>query len=330
MVKEKILRVLKEAKGQYTSGEKLSDALGVSRTAIWKHINSLREAGYDILSVPRKGYILKHSPDLLTELEIQDGLDTTILGRRIISLDVVDSTNDVTKDFAMQNEEEGLVVIAEEQKKGKGRKGRSWASPKGTGIWMSVLLRPPLHPEHGPKFTLLTAVAVAEAIREETHLDVQIKWPNDLILNGRKVCGILSEMNTEIDYINYMVIGIGINVNVEEKDLPIDLRSKGISLSQVKGEKVFRQGLVKKILEKLERYYIQFIHYKNFDEILKRWRGMSCNIGRQVHAIYRGRDIIGRAIDVNTEGTLLIEQADGEIIEISYGEVSIRGMDDYI
>ena len=166
MVKEKILRVLKEAKGQYTSGEKLSHALGVSRTAIWKHVNSLREVGYDILSVPRKGYVLKYSPDLLTELEIQDGLDTTILGRRIISLDVVDSTNDVTKDFAMQNEEEGLVVIAEEQKVRDARQGVG--IPKGMGIWMSVLLRPALHPEHGPKFTLLSAVAVAEAIREET------------------------------------------------------------------------------------------------------------------------------------------------------------------
>lgn len=329
-MKEKILKALKESNGGYISGEKLSDILGVSRTAIWKHINSLREEGYDILSVPRKGYVLNSCPDLLTEIEIQEGLNTKCLGRKVVYLDRVNSTNDIAKDLAIRNEEEGLVILAEQQVKGRGRKGRAWASPKGAGIWMSLLLRPNILPIHGPKFTLLAAVAVAKSIREETGLDIQIKWPNDLVLQERKVCGILSEMNIEIDTINYIVIGIGINVNIGADEFPKELHNRMISLSQVKGEKVSRQHLVKRILENMEKYYFEYIKELHFDRILEEWKQLSCNIGRQVKAVYQGREIIGKAMDLSKDGALIVEQEDGERIEISYGEVSVRGIDQYV
>lgn len=330
MVKKEIIKTLRKYSGQPVSGGKLSEYLKVSRTAIWKQMNNLRQEGYEIDSIPSKGYLLQSAPDLLSEVEIQNQLKTKIVGRRIIYFDSIDSTNNIAKDYALNDWEEGLVITSEEQTNGRGRRGRPWASPKGSGVWMSLLLRPNILPSEAPKFTLLAAVAVVKAIYEETGLEAQIKWPNDIIVHKKKVCGILTEMNAELDNINYIVIGIGINVNQKKDDFPADIRRFAISLAQAKKEKVSRQSLVRRILENLESYYLNFMQQKDFSSILQEWRERSCTIGRQVKATLNGEEIRGTAIDITDEGALLVQKGDKDRIEISYGDVSIRGVYDYI
>ena len=329
-MREKIIDMLRGNYNKPVSGEKLSQDLGVSRTAIWKNINTLKEEGYTIESLPRKGYILKDSPDVLSQIEIQNGLDTKFLGKKILHYDSVSSTNDLAKEYALSKEKAGLVIIGEEQVKGRGRRGRTWESPKGTGIWMSILLRPDLPPKDGPKFTLLSAVAVTKAIREVTGIEAKIKWPNDIIINNKKVCGILTEMNAEIDFINYVIIGIGINVNGKKEDFPEEVQDRAISLSQVKGQLVSRKDLVRSILKKIEDYYFQFIQAMDFMGILEEWKSLSCNLGKEVRATIKGKEIIGLAIDINKDGSLLLKKNDGEIVEVIYGDVRVRGIDDYI
>ncbi len=329
-VKEKIIEKLIKDLGNYVSGERLSEELGVTRTAIWKNINTLREEGYIIHSLPRKGYILKDTPDILSQIEIQNGLDTKILGKEILHYDSISSTNDLVKELALKNGKEGLVIISEEQIKGRGRRGRNWQSPKGKGIWMSILLRPDIPPKEGPKFTLLSAVAVTKAIKEATGIEGKIKWPNDIIVNNKKVCGILTEMNAEMDLINYIIIGIGINVNGKTEDFSHELKDRAISLSQVKGDYISRKEIVRKILENIENYYLEFIQSMDFSDILEEWKGLSCNLGKEVRAIVKGREIIGQAIDINKDGSLILKTKDGEAVEIIYGDVKVRGIDDYV
>lgn len=329
-MRKKIIEILRKNFYNHVSGERLSEELGVSRTAVWKNINTLKGEGYIIESLPRKGYILRETPDILSEIEIQNGLDTKILGKEILHYDSISSTNDIAKEWALKKEKEGLVIIGEEQLKGRGRRGRNWESPKGTGIWMSILLRPDISPKDGPKFTLLSAVAVTKAIKEVTGIEGKIKWPNDIIINNKKVCGILTEMNAEIDFINYVIIGIGINVNGAREDFPKEVQHRAISLSQVKGELVSRKEIVRKILENIENYYLEFIQSMDFSDILEEWKGLSCNLGKEVRAIVKGREIIGQAIDINKDGSLILKTKDGEAVEIIYGDVKVRGIDDYV
>ncbi|RBP38465.1 biotin--[acetyl-CoA-carboxylase] ligase [Garciella nitratireducens] len=329
-MKDKIIQILKENSKNPVSGEKLSEYLKVSRTAIWKHINQLRQEGYEIESLPSRGYLLKNTPDVLSSIEIQSGLKTHILGNKIIHFDSIDSTNEKAKEYALQGEKEGLVITAEEQTKGKGRKGRDWISSKGSGIWMSILLRPDIAPCQAPKFTLLAAVAVAKSIQEETGSLVHIKWPNDIILNKKKVCGILTEMNAELDRINYIVVGIGINVNQQENDFSEEIKNKAISLFEVKKSKISRQNLTRRILTNLEKYYLNFVKKEDFSSILKEWKELSCNLEKEVKVVLNGKEIQGIAKDITEDGALLIENREGKLIEICYGDVSVRGIYDYI
>lgn len=329
-MREKIIKLLMEHSNQHVSGEKLSDKLKVSRTAIWKNINILKEEGYKIESLPRKGYILRGTPDLLSEIEIQNGLQTKIIGKEIVHFDSIPSTNDSAKEFALQKAKEGLVITAEEQLKGRGRRGRTWESPKGTGIWMTILLRPDIPPSQGPKFTLLSAVAVAKSIKEVTGLNAKIKWPNDIIIDNKKVCGILTEMNAEIDFVNYIIIGIGVNVNAMKDDFPIEVQQRAISLAKAIGKKVSRQDIVRKILENVEKRYLAFMQDMDFENILKEWKELSCNLGKQVRATLNGEELIGIAVDINKDGSLILRTEERGIIEITYGDVMVRGIDDYI
>jgi BirA family biotin operon repressor/biotin-[acetyl-CoA-carboxylase] ligase len=329
-VREKIIKILRQHSNQHVSGEKLSEKLEVSRTAIWKNINILKEEGYKIESVPRKGYILRGTPDLLSEIEIQSGLQTKIIGKEIIHFDSITSTNDTAKEFALKRAKEGLVITAEEQLKGRGRRGRTWESPKGTGIWMTILLRPDISPSQGPKFTLLSAVAVAKSIKEVTGLNAKIKWPNDIIINNKKVCGILTEMNAEIDFVNHIIIGIGVNVNAMQDDFPIEVQQRAISLAQETGKKVSRQELARKILENIEKRYLAFIQGMDFENILEEWKGLSCNLGKQVKATVNGKELIGTAVDINKDGALILKTDEEKFIEINYGDVMVRGIDNYV
>lgn len=227
----KLLMLLLSKKGTFISGEELSKEYGVTRSAIWKQINVLRDMGYIIRSSPRLGYMIDKSPDLLIPEEIWSKNNLTVLGNKIYYYSVIGSTNEAAKKLAQEGTPHGTLLIAERQEKARGRMGRAWSSPHG-GIWLSIILRPNLAPQEAPKLTMMTAVAVTEAIIEKTGINARIKWPNDILIDGEKACGILTEMSAEMDAVNYVIVGIGINVNNE--DFPSELKNKSICLKQKK------------------------------------------------------------------------------------------------
>lgn len=329
-MKKAILEKLREKSGSFVSGEELSRTAGVTRSAIWKHIKQLKEEGYDIESISRRGYQLKGEPDTLDAKALEIEIKAKKLIKKIIHFDSIDSTNTQAKILAAQGEVEGTVVIAEEQTEGRGRLGRQWLSPKGTGIWMSMILRPEIEPWEAAKITQVAAAAVAIAIRESTGCQAGIKWPNDIIINGKKVCGILTEMSGELNSVNFVVLGIGMNVNVDKEEFPLELQSIAASIKEFAAETASRKEIVVKILSTFEELYEDFVKNKNIARSIDVCRKYSVTLGRQVRIIQRGSAILGEAMDINDEGELIITNDKGEIQKVVSGEVSVRGITDYI
>ena len=282
MVKEKVLEILKQ-NNDHISGENISKELGVSRTAIWKYINALREEGYEIESITRRGYKLLSTPDILTYEEIKEYLNTEFIGRKIYYFDTLESTNNYAKEIAIE-EAEGTTIVAEEQTKGKGRLGRTWLSPKGKGIYFSVILKPKFSPMEVAKITLLGAAAVNRAL-DDLGIKSSIKWPNDIVIGGRKVCGILTEMSSELSMINYVVMGIGINANFDQADIPLELQDKATSLKLKNGKNINRRELLAAILNHLEDLYLKFNIDKDLSEAIKVCRDKSAVIGKDIKII---------------------------------------------
>lgn len=326
-MKEKIIQLLNEA-DDYISGEEISKQLGVSRTAIWKVINRLKEEGYEIESVTRKGYRLLSSPDILNSEELHYNLNTEIIGNKIINFDKLDSTNQQAKKLALEGASNGTVVIAEEQTAGKGRRGKMWVSPPGTGIWMSVVLRPSVMPENASMLTLVAGLAVCKAVREITNLEASIKWPNDIVVNGKKICGLLTEMNSEIDFINFVVVGIGINVNIEK--FPPELDNIATSLMIEGNQSYQRKILVKRTLEIFEDYYKKYLETEDLTKIIEEYNEHCINIGRKVRVTGRKQDITGNVKCVTNKGELIVTDQQGEDIVVTSGEVSVRGIYGYV
>ncbi|NLV87894.1 MAG: biotin--[acetyl-CoA-carboxylase] ligase [Tissierellia bacterium] len=323
-MKNKILEKLKQSE-DFISGQEISKELHMTRAAIWKYINILREDGYNIESVPSKGYRLVSLPDILSYEEIKEYLKTDFMGRSIYYFNSIDSTNKKAKEIA-QDEQEGTVIIAEEQTAGKGRMGRSWVSPKGKGIWMSLILKPTMEPMKVPKLTLIGAAAVHKAL-ENMKIKAQVKWPNDILIDGKKICGILTEMSGELNMVNYVIMGIGINVNLDEKDIPDQLKDKATSLKISTGKEINRKELTANILNEFEKLYISFKEKDQMNEVLKICRENSILLGEEVKII-RGNDVrIGKAIDINENGELLIKFEGDKVESIIAGEVSLRGND---
>ncbi len=323
-MKNKILEKLKQSE-DFISGQEISKELHMTRAAIWKYINILREDGYNIESVPSKGYRLVSLPDILSYEEIKEYLKTDFIKRSIYYFNSIDSTNKKAKEIA-QDEQEGTVIIAEEQTAGKGRMGRSWVSPKGKGIWMSLILKPTMEPMKVPKLTLIGAAAVHKAL-ENMKIKAQIKWPNDVLIDGKKICGILTEMSGELNMVNYVIMGIGINVNLDEKDIPDQLKDKATSLKISTGKEINRKELTANILNEFEKLYISFKEKDQMNEVLKICRENSILLGEEVKII-RGNDVrIGKAIDINENGELLIKFEGDKVESIIAGEVSLRGND---
>lgn len=324
MRKTTIVEMLKNAGENFVSGESIAGELGITRTAVWKHIQALREGGYEILSRERHGYKLKDAPDLLLPSEIQIGLDTEIVGKEMNYYPSVDSTNRVAKKLAYHGAADGAIVVAEEQTGGKGRLDRKFFSPRGKGIWFSVILRPNFLPKDASKCTLMAAVAVAEAMAR-FNLKAEIKWPNDIMHDGRKLVGILTEMTGEIGKITYMVIGVGINVNISCDDFPEDLRGIATSLCEMNGgEEISRVYLLRAVLEEFDKLYRE-VRASGFDEVLERWKKYNVTLGKEIRVISAGdgSSFTGKAIDLNHDGALVVETADG--LQIVYaGDVSIR------
>lgn len=325
-VKNKILRLLKESE-DFLSGEKISEEFGVTRAAIWKTINSLKEEGYEIESISRKGYRLLSSPDVLTYEEIKDYLNTRFIGRKIHYFDTINSTNKMAKEIA-HKQGEGVVIVAEEQIEGRGRLGRTWDSPRGKGIYFSIILKPQVHPMKVSKLTLVGAAAVHLAL-EEIGIKSTIKWPNDILINGKKVCGILTEMSSELNMINHVVMGIGINVNLDRNEIPKDLQDKATSLKIESRDIVNRKKLLASILNKFESFYTPFMEEGEITQAIEVCRKNSAVIGKEVQMINGSTKRLCKVIDLNDAGELVVEFADGRIEPIISGEISIRGINGY-
>ena len=301
-----VLELLREA-GGCISGEKIA---------------ALREAGYDIASAPRSGYVLRSAPDRLIEAEVAKDLGTVLVGKKIICYDAVDSTNLVLKQLAHEGAEDGTVVVADRQGTGRGRMERPFFSPPGKGIWVSILLRPTFLPQDAPKCTLMAAVAVARAM-EHFGLRAAIKWPNDILHEGRKLVGILTEMSAEMDRVNYVVIGIGINVNIARKDFPEDLRDTATSLMQMKGEPLPRVAFLQELLRALDALYRE-VQSNGFAPILAAWRTYAATLGQTVRVIGpAGEEFEGVAADIDADGALFVDTATGRR-RVLAGDVSIR------
>ena len=326
-MKEKVLAVLK-SQNDYVSGQELSEALGVSRTAVWKAVNALKDAGYEIESVRNRGYRLVSTPDVLLSEEIRSLLDTKWFGSSILYFDTIDSTNNEIKRQAEKGAAEGTLAIAEYQSAGRGRRGRNWESPAGSGIWMSFLIKPDISPDKASMVTLVAAMACAAAIREETGLNAMIKWPNDIVLDGRKATGILTEMSTEMESISYVVIGIGINANMT--DFPEDIASTATSLAIQCGHMVVRSRIVALFGRYFEKYYETFIRDKSFAGLREEYESMLVNKGAQVAVIMGDVTVRRKALGINDSGELVVEDESHNIETVRAGEVSVRGIYGYV
>jgi BirA family biotin operon repressor/biotin-[acetyl-CoA-carboxylase] ligase len=317
-----ILEELRNRTGQFVSGEELGRKLNVSHTAVSKQIQKLRQEGYDIESTVSQGHRLRRLPDLLRPEEVCPRITTQILGSEIHYFSEIGSTNDEAKKKAVAGCPEGTLVITETQLGGRGRLSRGWFSPVAKGIWFSVVLRPPFPPQEAPKCTLMAAVALNRAIRDVTGISCGIKWPNDILCNGRKLVGILTEMSAEMDAINHIVIGMGINVNIDATEIPPELETIATSVSIETGTEVSRIDLFIKVLERLEEIYLQ-VKKGGFAVVLDAWRQESITLGRMVNVIGLDKSFVGKAIDIDNEGALLVETEHG-VERVLAGDVSIR------
>lgn len=326
-MKTRLLRILRETK-EYVSGQQLCEFFGVSRTAVWKIICQLKEEGYEIEAVKNRGYRIKNTPDIMTSQEILSRLHSKWIGQKCIHLASVDSTNNYARKIAEEGALAGTLVVADEQTAGKGRRGRSWETPKDVNIMMTLLLRPDIHPGPAPRLTLLMAMAAAESIRAVTGLEASIKWPNDVVVNKKKICGILTEMSAEVDYINYVVVGIGVNVN--QDSFPEELGQTAGSLYLEQGKKISRAELTVCILERFEKLYEMFIKTEDLRELYEEYNKMCINCGRQVRVKEPDNEYTGTADGINEKGELIIRKKDGETVCIYAGEVSVRGLYGYV
>jgi BirA family biotin operon repressor/biotin-[acetyl-CoA-carboxylase] ligase len=315
MMNERIIGFLKEKEG-YVSGDTIAHRLGITRQGLWKHIQELKELGYDIVAVPHLGYRLESSPDRLFPHEITRDLNTKFVGKKIHYCEAVPSTMEVAMALGIKGAPEGTLVVAETQTKGKGRLGRTWFSPKYKGIYLSLILRPKFSPERAPLLTLLSAVSICEAIKEYCGLSAEIKWPNDILIHHKKVAGILTELNAEMDEVNFVIIGIGLNVNNDKKSLI----SGATSLREIKGEAVSRPALLQEVLRRIEANYLALEH-KGPKVIIEKWREHSITLGRRVKVYSHREHIEGEAVNIDMDGGLLVRKDSGITQKVMAGDV---------
>ena len=315
---DQVLVALREHQGSFLSGEELRRRSGVSRAAIWKHIEKLRDEGYQIIAQPHTGYQLVAPPDRLIPEELSWGLTTRVIGRKIYSYASTDSTMDVAQRLVAAGEPEGSAVFAEGQTKGRGRLGRTWNSPAGQGIYVSVIVRPKLALASAPLLTVLVAVAVVDAIRTTTGLAARIKWPNDVLIGERKVAGILTELQSELNQVHAAVIGIGLNVNTARAGLP----KLATSLALESGAPCDRLAVARGLLTALDHWYAEFKR-RGREPVLSAWRRDSMMLGRRVRVACHDRHVDGEATDVDAEGALLVRTDHGRMEAVTAGEVLI-------
>ena len=328
--KSDILALLRSSK-DYVSGQQLCVQFGVSRTAVWKAINQLKEDGYQIEAVSHKGYRLLESPDILSESEILSRLTTDWAGRTLHYFDETGSTNIDAKRYAEEGEPHGTTVVANMQSAGRGRRGRLWQSPAGSAIYMTILLKPRFIPDKASMLTLVMALSVADAIAEATGLSAGIKWPNDVVVNKKKVCGILTEMNVELDYIQYVVIGVGINVNNNSpEEFPEGIRQTATSLKIESGMQISRAALLERVLAHFEKNYNIFTKTLDLSALMEAYDSRLLNLNAEVRVLDPKGEYTGIARGIDPTGELLVEKENGEVVPVYAGEVSVRGLYGYI
>jgi BirA family biotin operon repressor/biotin-[acetyl-CoA-carboxylase] ligase len=315
-MKEKILDYLNK-KHDYLSGDQISKYLGISRQGLWKHIQELKDSGYEIVAVPHLGYRLESCPDRLFVLEVARNLNTKFIGKKIHYFNELASTMDMSMQLGIDGAASGSIVLAESQISGRGRLGRGWNSPKYRGIYLSLILRPKILPAACPILTLMSAVSICEAVKEVIDLDVQIKWPNDIFIHNKKLAGILTEMNAEVDKVNFVVIGIGLNVNNDKKSLI----AQATSLKEEQGLEVNRVVLLQELLRRIESNYF-LLEDRGSSEIINKWRNFALTLGTRVKVDYQDKHIEGCAVDIDQDGSLLIRKDSGVIQKISSGDVT--------
>ncbi len=316
---ELILAFLAEGGDEYTSGEALSDKLGLSRTAVWKQIESLRHKGYRIEAVPARGYRLVEVPDRLTALELTPLLSTHELGRTIHFTDELTSTNEEAFRLAHEGAGHGEVVICEHQTRGKGRRGRAWSSPPGLNLYCSVVLRPDLPPQRAPELTLVGAVALAQTL-EDSGAKATIKWPNDIQVNGRKIAGILTELSADIERISFAVLGVGVNLNAQPPDFPPEVAETATSLAIARGEKVPRALFAAAFFTRLEQW-LELHADEGFGPVREKWKELSSTLGQEVLVKTDRLELRGVAEDIDEAGALLVRTAPDKLERILAGDV---------
>jgi BirA family biotin operon repressor/biotin-[acetyl-CoA-carboxylase] ligase len=317
---ELVLAFLAEAGDEFVSGEAISDKLGLSRAAVWKHVNALRGMGYRIDAVPARGYRLVEIPDRLTALELRPLLGTHDLGQVLHCFEEVGSTSDAAKELAEAGAGHGEVVIAERQTAGRGRRGRSWSSPAGKNLYLSAVLRPDLPPQRAPELTLVASVALCQVVRE-AGVEAGIKWPNDILRGGKKLAGILTELAAEPEAIQWVVLGIGVNLNGRPEDFPEELRAGATSLAVERGQPVPRALFVAALLTRLEEWLDRHAE-EGFEPVREAWREQSATLGREVHVLSEGAELDGVAEDIDERGALLVRTGAG-LTRVVSGDVRL-------
>lgn len=320
MINERLLEYLKTA-DDYVSGEKLGEILGVSRSAVWKEISALRQAGYEIVAVTNRGYKINSVGDIINSAEIRTN---GLIGKKIVCFDKVESTNEVCKKLYFENAEEGTVVIADTQSTGRGRLGRNWTSKPKSGVYMSILLKPDINPAKLSSVTLCAGLAVCTALKEDFGINAGIKWPNDIVVDGKKICGILTEMSGQMQKVDFVVVGIGINVNNES--FPEEIQHKASSLYLLSGKKFKRSSIAKAVLNRFDKIYNIF-EKEGFKPFKEEYETNCINIGKKVRVIKHGDESYeALAVGINDDGELTVKKDNGEITDVFSGEVSIRGV----
>lgn len=314
------------ATGEYVSGEDLATRLGITRAAVWKQLKTLRELGYEIVASSGKGYLLQARPDRLYPWEVTKNLHTKVMGRHIEYYDRISSTNQRAKELLAESPVEGTLILAEEQTAGRGRLGRNWFSPPGSALYSTLILKPQLPPYDLPKLTLVAAVALSKTIARELHERPLIKWPNDLYLQGKKISGILTELSGELGRVEFLLLGVGVNVNQHPEDFPEEIREKAGSLRSILGkeEKISRSGLLRSYLQILEDEYFKALR-KGFAETLAYCRQYSATLGRQVEVSDGERVLRGKAVMIEEDGSLTLEVESGARTRVFSGDVSLVG-----
>lgn len=325
-MRTELLTMLRET-NDYVSGQKICDTFGVSRTAVWKAVNQLRKNGYEIEAVPNKGYRLIEAPDILNLNELQSRRRSKWIGKDTVCYEVIDSTNAQAVRLSEDRIGNGALIVADSQHAGRGRRGRSWESPAGSSIYMSILLKPEINPNNASMITLVAALAVSRAITQISGKPAGIKWPNDIVMNGKKVCGILTEMSAQFDYVNHIIVGIGINVNVES--FSDEIADMATSLQLETGMRISRAELIALICEQFEEVYEIYMQTQDLRNLVKEYNTNLVNMHQSVKVLDPKEPFEGRAMGITPRGELMVDTWESRKL-VSSGEVSVRGIYGYV